>query len=77
MNVASANDSSRDVSAAALDERASDALAEESLVAFLRGLDRRARADLERLAEADRRHGEDVATELAEATGAPRDGSAS
>lgn len=71
----SRDDSSRDVSS--LDEDEADALAEESLVAYHRGLDRRARADLERLARADARYGEDVARELAERSPGAGDGGAS
>lgn len=72
----SRDDSSRDLSA--LDESEAAALAEESLVAFHRGLDRRARAELERLARADAQYGEDVAKELAEhPPRSPRDGGAS
>ncbi len=51
--------------AAEIDGPRAAALAEASLVAYFQGLDRHGRAELERLADADRRFGEDVAAELA------------
>lgn len=57
--------SATDPDAAEIDGARAAALAEASLFAFFQGLDRRGRAEIERLAEADRRFGEDVAAELA------------
>jgi hypothetical protein len=64
-----------DPDASEIDDARAAALAEASFVAFFQGLDRRTRAELQRLADADRRFGEDVAAELAAPP--PRGGSGS
>lgn len=58
--------SARDLEAPPLDDATAAEGAAASLVAFFEGLGGRARAELERLAEADRKYGEDVAAELRE-----------
>ncbi len=67
--VTSRDDSSRDLAAASADDAVAAALAEEQLVKFFHHLDRASRRQLEKLAEADKRFGEDVETERRETDG--------